>query len=124
MKQAYMPLNISFCKECGRLKMINRLDFTNISEYTVKWTALLNGDEVDSGIFEGLNIEPHATVAIDIPFEAKEDGEYVINICVEDNRGLNGIEKGHICSAESFVVKAAEMCCCCKKESLFWTFRY
>lgn len=116
MKQAYTPLNVSFCKECGKIKMVNRLDFTNISEYTVKWTALLNGDEVASGIFEGLNIEPHAATTFDIPFEAKEDGEYVINIYVEDNRGLRGIEKGHICSAESIVIKAADECCGCKKE--------
>ncbi|MBO5037384.1 MAG: DUF4981 domain-containing protein [Clostridia bacterium] len=117
MKQAYTPLNVSFCKDCGRIKMINRLDFSDISEYTVKWTALLNGDEIASGIFEDLDIAPHATKAVDLPFATEENGEYVITIYVEDNRELKGIEKGHICSAESLVVKEACYACGCKKES-------
>jgi len=112
MRQAYTPLNASYCRECGRIKFINRRDFTNISEYTVKWVALIDGEETASGVFENLDIAPHATEALDIPYVPEKDGEYVLNIYVEDNRGLNGVTKGNLCSAESLVIKPAIQCVC------------
>ena len=106
MKQAYTPLSASFCKECGRIKFINRLDFTNISEYKVSWKALFDGKEEASGIFEGLDIAPHATAAVDLPSVPENDGEYIINIYVTDERGLYGVEKGNVCSAQSLIINS------------------
>ncbi len=108
MKQAYAPLSSSYCKECGRIRFINRLDFTNISEYKVSWKALKDGKEISSGVFEGLDIAPHATAAVDLPFVPDNDGEYIINIYVTDERGLFGVEKGNVCCAQSHIVKEAE----------------
>ena len=116
MRQAYSPLNVSYCKECGRLKLINRRDFTNISEYTVKWSALIDGTEVASGVFEDLSIEPHSTTALDLPYVPDTEGEYILNIYVEDNRGINGVVKGNVCSAESLVIREYNPHCECKKE--------
>ncbi len=108
MKQAYTPLQSSYCKECGKIKFINRRDFTNISEYKVSWKALLDGREIDAGVFDGLEIAPHSTATADLPFVPEKDGEYIINIYVTDERGLYGVEKGNILSAESHIVKEAE----------------
>ncbi len=117
VKQAYAPLSVSFCDKCGRIKMINRLDFTNISEYTVKWTMLLDGKEVSSGIFEDLDIAPHATAAVDLPVETDDRGEYVLNVYVETKKDSHGTKRGHICSAESMVIRKNTKCCCCNKEN-------
>ena len=110
MKQAYTPLQASFCKDCGRIKFINRLDFTNISEYKVSWTALLDGKEASCGVFENLSIAPHATAAVELPYIPEKDGEYILNIYVTDERGLYGVEKGNICSAQSLMIGSAEKC--------------
>ena len=103
MKEAYSPLNIEFCEECGKIKLINRLDFTNIKEYRVKWTMLKNGVPVDSGVFENLSIAPHDYEAVEIPSPVANDAEYALTIEIYDNRKLPWLEENHLCGRRQLV---------------------
>ena len=108
MKQAYSPLTVELCEKCGKIKFINRLDFTNISEYDLVWELLKNGKKVSEGKFENISIEPHEYAAIEVPAEISDDAEYALNITVMDNRGKVYLAKDHICATHQIVLNKYE----------------
>lgn len=89
MKQAYSPVSVSL--DNAKIRIVNHLDFTDISEYKINWALLKNGVECDSGAFEGISVEPHGTVYVDVPVSIEEyDGEYFLNLDISNIDGLRG----------------------------------
>lgn len=98
MKQVYSPLTVEFCESCGKIRIINRLDFTDISEYTLLWELLKNGKKCAEGNFGRLALAPHAETTLDIPAEISGNAEYALNIRIIDNNAKPFLEKNHICA--------------------------
>ncbi|MBQ2882030.1 MAG: DUF4981 domain-containing protein, partial [Clostridia bacterium] len=108
MKQAYSPLTVELCEKCGKIKLINRLDFTDISEYELTWELLKNGKKVSEGKFENISIAPHEYAAVEVPAEISDDAEYALTIKVIDNRGKCYLEKDHICATHQILLNKYE----------------
>ncbi len=108
MKQAYSPLTVELCEKCGKIKLINRLDFTDISEYELTWELLKNGKKVSEGKFENISIAPHEYAAVEVPTEISDDAEYALTIKVIDNRGKCYLEKDHLCATHQVLLNKYE----------------
>ena len=115
MKQAYSPLTVEFCKKCGKIKIINRLDFTNISEYELAWSLLKNGKAVSEGKFEQISLDPHEATTLEVPAQISDDAEYALTIKVIDNSGKVYFEKDHVCATHQVLLNeyVAKSDCVC-----------
>jgi len=64
-KAAYQPIKTSF--ENGVLKVYNRLDFTNLSEYDFSYSIEVDGEAIKTETVM-VSLEPHDTIEIDIDY--------------------------------------------------------
>ncbi len=67
----------------GTLKITNRHDFTNLSEFNIKWTLEENGKLIQSGNLEPIDVLPNQSKIISIPFKnpkLKAGAEYFLRV--------------------------------------------
>lgn len=67
----------------GEFEIINRHDFTDLSQFYFVWTLTLNGENVKSDKFE-VSCAPKKSVKVNIPVSgvvAKDSQEYLLTIC-------------------------------------------
>ena len=102
MKQAYSPLRIELIN--GKLHISNKWDFINISLFSVSWALIKNGKVIKSDEFKGLDIEPHSSVDIPVPTSIENDGEYCLNIYVNDKRNMPWIDDKNLCGTYQVVL--------------------
>ena len=57
VKKVYQPIHFELVNINSKtVKIINEYDFTNLNELELKWTLLENGQEIQSGILEAIDI--------------------------------------------------------------------
>lgn len=93
MKEAYAPITVEYQTKQNMLKITNRLDFTDISEFDITWETARNGKAISKGKFEELQIKPHKTVKLNIPAAISEDSEYTLTIKAIDKRKIPYLER-------------------------------
>lgn len=80
------------------IKVYNESNFTNLNEYNVTWQLLENGQEIDKGIVENIDVAPQTTGKISVPFEMPKTiakgSEYYLNISVALKEDTKWAEKG------------------------------
>ena len=103
MKQVYSPISVEICEKCGKIKIINRLDFTNISDYEIKWELLKNGKITAEGKFD-ISLEALGEIAVDVPVKVQNDAEYALNVKVFDNRGKWYLPDHHLCATHQVLL--------------------
>lgn len=69
VKAAYQPMRTTF--ENGVISVYNRLDFTNLNEYTFTYTVEVDGKAVATKSLS-LDAEPHTTAKVEIPYTETE----------------------------------------------------
>ncbi len=66
----------------GKFYLINQYDFTNLNQYQLKWKLTGNGKVALEGSLGNINLKPHDTTSIEVPFndfEFTPGVEYFIN---------------------------------------------
>jgi beta-galactosidase len=69
----------------GKFKITNLYDFTDLSHIALVWTAEKDGISYETGVIENLNIPPHKSKTVTIPYTLPEhaDGRYFVRISYE-----------------------------------------
>ncbi len=69
--------------ENGKIRLINRYNFTNLAYFNAEWEIVSEGEQIQQGNLTGLNIHPKDTSDIIIPFSSSNfdpGKEYFLNI--------------------------------------------
>ena len=83
-KAAYQPMRTSY--KDGKLKVKNRLDFTNLSEYEFAWRIEADGKTVSEEV-TCLCVPPHGEITVDIPVKPYKCKYGVQLICTLSKNG-------------------------------------
>ena len=89
----------------GLVRMLSRFNFTNLNEYSVSWTLSEDATEIQSGVIEGLSLNPGASKVVEIPFEdlnPKVNAEYWLRISVQLKDDKNWAKTGHELAKQQF----------------------
>jgi len=76
-------------EELDKYYLINQYDFTNLSEYNLKWRLIGNGKIVKEGSLGQIDLMPHDTTSIQIPINGVETipgVEYFVNFSLETTK--------------------------------------
>jgi beta-galactosidase len=93
--------------ENGKIRMINRYNFTNLSYFDVEWEVVSEGEQIQQGKLTGLNIQPKDTSDIYIPYSTGdfEPGkEYFLNIDCKLPEDQLWASEGHLVAREQYKI--------------------
>lgn len=95
----------------GKIRIVNKYDFTNLSEFDFTWELLQNGTVIASGKLESLACEPLNSVPVTIPFQReflKSGKEYFLNIYSNLKEDRIWAPKGHLMSRKQIALMLPE----------------
>ncbi len=102
----YMKITPVNVKE-GKFNLTNEYDFTNLDNYELKWELKGNGEKVLEGTLGKIDLAPHKTTEITVPyndFEFKGDVEYFVNFSLVTSKDEPFKPKGFEVAKEQFFV--------------------
>ncbi|MBD0777524.1 DUF4981 domain-containing protein [Maribacter sp. ANRC-HE7] len=110
VKYIHQPFNFKAIDiKNGRLTAINHLNDTNLNAYEVKWSLSENGNELQSGILDNIDVKPSSTSELTIPFKKikfKEGSDYWIRVSVHEKQNRFWANKGFEIAKEQLLLKA------------------
>ncbi|MDQ1296822.1 MAG: beta-galactosidase, partial [Bacteroidota bacterium] len=89
----------------GLIRIINKYDFTNLSEFNINWEIVSDGAIIQSGklSFPGLN--PRTETLVKVPIEKinpVSGAEYFLNLRVSRSEEWNSVPEDHVYANEQF----------------------
>jgi beta-galactosidase len=109
LKKVYQYIKFTpIALETGKVEIENRYDFTNLNEFDITWEVLKNGEKVETGILETLDLKPNQKATVTIPFKTtfNKDNEFFLNVFVSLKKNTNWAKKGHRVSCEQFALNS------------------
>ncbi|MDO8897380.1 MAG: DUF4981 domain-containing protein, partial [Bacteroidales bacterium] len=91
----------------GDVKIENRFNFTNLSEFDAFWELSEDGKIIQANGFEMLQIEPNESKTIRIPFEIpklKPNKEYFVTVIFKLRKDELWAKRGHVVAWEQFKI--------------------
>jgi beta-galactosidase len=89
----------------GLLKIKNKYDFTNLSEFNFEWEIVSDGSAIQSGKLTIPDLKPKATTVVKLPFKKIDPApgsEYFLNIFVSRSDVWNYVPEDHIYASAQF----------------------
>jgi beta-galactosidase len=87
----------------GTVKISNEYDFTNLKDFIFKWEVLANGNKIESGVLDELNVTPGSFQKVNIPFQINnKNKEYVVTISAFTKTDKNLVPANHEVAWEQF----------------------
>ncbi len=87
-----------------KIRVKNWYFFRDLSNYQLEWELLINGDPIEMGVINDLEINPQSSEVLEIPFESviNSSDEYFLNInfVLKDDEAL--LPKGHRIAYDQF----------------------
>ena len=83
----------------GQLKITNKYDFTNLSEFNLEWEIVSDGNVVQSGKLPKSDLKPKESYVVHIPFTAISPAagtEYFLNIRASRSEEWNYVPEDHV----------------------------
>lgn len=74
LKKVYQPVDFRFAREDG-LRVLNRLDFNDLSGFDFRWRLEADGRTMASGPLPTPTVAPHESAAVNLPVDATATGE-------------------------------------------------
>lgn len=93
----------------NQLEIYNEHFFRDLSNYSLHWELLCNGDVKDSGTVEDINVGPQGCRTVQVPYRTIDDsGEWLLNVSyqLKKNDGLLG--KGFVAARQQLPLNAAK----------------
>ena len=97
----FAPIDLA----AGKVEVINKFFFTNLSGLEMRWSLTEDGTEIDSGDLGRLDIESRQSRVVAVPFRWPEPlpgAEYWLRFSVRLRADLSWAAKGHEIAAEQF----------------------
>ena len=91
----------------GKIKILNKHDFSNLSEYYLAWEIMADGGVVRSGRVDDLNIAPHAQKTVSLDFSnsiSEPEREYFLNIKLIRKRDRSLLKAGFKAAVEQLLL--------------------
>ena len=107
VKKVYQYAAFSLDAEQGALSVKNKYNFTNLDEFTLSYSLLCNGREVERKSVAMPSTEPSATATVNVSFNTVLDAgsEYLLNVELLKNNAEPWCESGYSIAAEQFVLQ-------------------
>jgi beta-galactosidase len=103
-KYLIQPAKISLSDySAGKIKVLNRYEFTNLNVLTAEWELLENGKRIQNGFLGKIDLLPNEEKEITVPFTkhvAKTNSEYFLNITFRLATNTSWATEGHIVAWE------------------------
>jgi len=94
IKKVYQNIDFRF-NNSNELTVINRFNFTNLSDYTFKWELIKNGEKTKSGKFD-LDVAPEELKKVTLDLGSIDDNsEYFLNVFAFSKYDTPLVMKGH-----------------------------
>ncbi|RFS19159.1 DUF4981 domain-containing protein [Chitinophaga silvatica] len=93
----------------NQLRIINRLDFTNLNQFEFSWYIRSNGESVAKGPLQVGDVLPHAekTITLSLPaLKAKPGTEYFLTVEMRTRKETASIPADHLLAWEQFELPA------------------
>nr|MCR5003718.1 DUF4981 domain-containing protein [Bacteroidales bacterium] len=90
----------------GKIEVRNENFFTDLSAYRLKWEIIADGERVDGGMINDLDVAPQQTCLVEIPFVSclRDEREYFLNIYFELKSDQPLLKAGHIAAKQQIAV--------------------
>jgi len=113
VKKVYQNIGFEMIN-CSKneFRISNKNFFAPLDDYDLEWTILENGDEIKSGVFHHMTMEPKGSKTFTIPIydiSLKKDKEYFINFAVKLTKDAPLLKKGHIVAKEQFNLNPTQL---------------
>ncbi len=103
-KYIIQPVKITLSDlNSGKIKILNRYEFTNLNILEGEWEILENGKPIQKGVIEKIDLKPGMEKEIVIPFAKpalKRQSEYFLNLTFKLSNSTSWAEKGHVIAWE------------------------
>lgn len=89
----------------GQIKITNKYDFTNLSEFNLEWEVVSDGNVIQSGKLPKSDLKPKTSYIVQIPFNAITPAagtEYFLNIRASRSEEWNLVPEDHIYASMQF----------------------
>jgi beta-galactosidase len=89
----------------GLIRITNKYDFTNLSEFTLEWGIIADGNQVKSGKIPVSDLRPKASMVSQIPVSEiipAPATEYFLNIRVSRSDAWNYVQEDHVYATAQF----------------------
>jgi len=113
----FLPVNLAE----GVIKIRNRYDFTNLSEFNFEWEIVADGVAVQSGKLSFPDFKPKTDKEVKLPFKKIDPvpgTEYFLNINANRGDEWNGVPEDHIYASEQFKLPVESKQASAKKDEL------
>jgi beta-galactosidase len=97
----FEPVNLNE----GLIKITNKYDFTNLSEFNFEWEVVSDGKVLQSGKIPITDLKPKAVLPVKIPYSKIEPAsgtEYFLNIRVSRDDEWNYVPEDHVYASAQF----------------------
>lgn len=93
----------------GKIRVFNENFFKDINDCQLCWKLLVDGNCVQNGIIDRLNVAPHQTAEYTLPYNLTNlDGEVLLNVDFALKKAEPLMEMGQIIAHNQLVVKTAD----------------
>jgi beta-galactosidase len=110
LQKVYSPVVFEGDPRSGKLSVVNRYDFRDLSGFDFEWTLARDGEPVASGKLDGVNAPAGTTraFAFKLPQAAAQGGELVLTVRARAKQGATpGVAAGTVLGWSQFVVAKA-----------------
>jgi beta-galactosidase len=107
IKQVYQYIKFRpIALNTGKIEITNRYDFYNLNRFDLAWEVLKNGEPVELGTLESLDLAPNQTRVVTVPYQtAVESGnEYFLNLYFSLKEATTWAPRGHRVASGQFAL--------------------
>ncbi len=91
----------------GQIKITNKYDFTNLSEFNLEWEIVSDGTAIQSGKLPKSDLKPKSDYIVSIPFSTIEPSaatEYFLNLRASRSEAWNYVPEDHVYASGQFKI--------------------
>ncbi len=112
LRQVYSPVAFERDATTGKVRVVNRNSFIDLSGYDLGWTVLRDGQAFASGAFAGANAAAGtaADLAFTVPQLPDDGAEYILTLTATAKAGaIKGVPAGQGIGFNQFVLKGPRL---------------
>lgn len=109
VKKVYQNVSVKLINaENLTVEILNKYNFTNLSDFDCSWQILENGELIEEGKLSDINVEPGMKKQVKIPsaYNLKSGREYFLTVLFSLKENTRWAEKGHIVAWDQFQISS------------------
>jgi beta-galactosidase len=104
----YRPVTVQSGRRKGTVRITNRQSFAGLGAFAVRWSLLVDGDEVRSDMWRLPAVAPHSSVDVPLPCAVPAGhGEVHLSVCFTLRRATWYAGAGHLVAWDQVTLRSA-----------------